>query len=29
MSNRERILPSFHGERMHEYGEMIANVARR
>ena len=29
MSDRRRILPSFHGERMHEYGEMMANVARR
>jgi cytochrome P450 family 135 len=29
MIDRRRILPSFHGERMHEYGEMMADVARR
>jgi len=29
MSDRKRILPSFHGQRMHAYGEMMADVARR
>ncbi len=29
MTDRKRILPSFHGQRMHEYGEMMADVARR
>ncbi len=29
MVDRKRILPSFHGERMHAYGEMMADVARR
>src|SRR5271154_1766609 len=29
MSDRRRILPSFHGERMQAYGEMMADVARR
>lgn len=28
MVDRKRILPSFHGERMHAYGEMMAEVAR-
>jgi cytochrome P450 len=28
MSDRKRILPSFHGERMRAYGEMMACVAR-
>jgi len=28
MVDRKRILPSFHGERMHAYGEMMADVAR-
>ena len=28
MSDRKRILPSFHGERMRAYGEMMADVAR-
>jgi cytochrome P450 len=29
MIDRRRILPSFHGERMQAYGEMMADVARR
>jgi cytochrome P450 family 135 len=29
MSDRKRILPSFHGQRMHEYGEMMAAVTGR
>jgi cytochrome P450 family 135 len=29
MIDRKRILPSFHGQRMAEYGEMMADVARR
>ncbi|MGD0454707.1 MAG: cytochrome P450 [Solirubrobacteraceae bacterium] len=29
MTDRKRVLPSFHGQRMQEYGEMMANVARR
>lgn len=29
MTDRKRILPSFHGQRMHDYGEMMADVARR
>ena len=29
MSDRKRILPSFHGQRMQGYGEMMADVARR
>jgi cytochrome P450 family 135 len=29
MSDRKRILPSFHGQRMQGYGEMMAAVARR
>jgi cytochrome P450 len=29
MSDRKRLLPSFHGRRMQEYGEMMAEVARR
>ena len=29
MTDRKRILPSFHGQRMREYGEMMADVARR
>jgi cytochrome P450 len=29
MSDRRRILPSFHGQRMQSYGEMMADVARR
>lgn len=29
MSDRKRLLPSFHGGRMHSYGEMMAEVARR
>lgn len=29
MTDRKRILPSFHGQRMQEYGEMMAAVARR
>jgi cytochrome P450 len=29
MSDRKRLLPSFHGGRMPEYGEMISAVARR
>jgi cytochrome P450 len=29
MTDRKRILPSFHGERMQGYGEMMADVARR
>jgi cytochrome P450 len=29
MSDRKRVLPSFHGQRMHDYGEMMADVARR
>jgi cytochrome P450 len=29
MSDRKRILPSFHGQRMQDYGEMMAAVARR
>jgi cytochrome P450 family 135 len=29
MTDRKRILPSFHGQRMHEYGDMMADVARR
>jgi cytochrome P450 family 135 len=29
MSDRRRILPSFHGQRMQTYGEMMADVARR
>jgi cytochrome P450 len=29
MTDRKRILPSFHGQRMQGYGEMMANVARR
>ncbi len=29
MTDRKRILPSFHGQRMHAYGEMMADVARR
>ena len=26
MTDRKRILPSFHGQRMHDYGEMMADV---
>ncbi|HYB23856.1 MAG TPA: cytochrome P450 [Solirubrobacteraceae bacterium] len=29
MSDRKRVLPSFHGERMQAYGEMMAGVAHR
>jgi cytochrome P450 family 135 len=29
MSDRKRLLPSFHGQRMQGYGEMMAEVARR
>jgi cytochrome P450 len=29
MSDRKRLLPSFHGSRMREYGEMMEAVARR
>ncbi len=29
MTDRRRILPSFHGQRMQAYGEMMADVARR
>jgi cytochrome P450 family 135 len=29
MTGRKRILPSFHGQRMQGYGEMMADVARR
>ncbi len=29
MSDRKRLLPSFHGTRMQEYGEMMSEVARR
>jgi cytochrome P450 len=29
MTDRKRVLPSFHGQRMHDYGEMMADVARR
>ncbi len=29
MTDRKRVLPSFHGQRMQEYGEMMADVARR
>jgi len=29
MSDRKRLLPSFHGTRMQEYGEMMTDVARR
>ncbi len=29
MTDRKRILPSFHGQRMQAYGEMMADVARR
>ncbi len=29
MTDRKRILPSFHGQRMQAYGEMMAGVARR
>jgi cytochrome P450 len=29
MTDRRRILPSFHGQRMRDYGEMMADVARR
>ncbi len=29
MSDRKRLLPSFHGKRMQAYGEMMADVARR
>jgi cytochrome P450 len=29
MTDRRRILPSFHGQRMRAYGEMMADVARR
>ena len=29
MTDRKRILPSFHGQRMQDYGEMMADVARR
>jgi len=29
LSDRKRILPSFHGERMQAYGEMMVDVARR
>ena len=29
MSDRKRILPSFHGQRMASYGEMMSDVARR
>jgi cytochrome P450 family 135 len=29
MSDRRRILPSFHGQRMQSYGDMMADVARR
>jgi len=29
MSDRKRLLPSFHGRRMQEYGEMMTDVARR
>jgi cytochrome P450 len=29
MTDRKRVLPSFHGQRMHAYGEMMADVARR
>jgi cytochrome P450 family 135 len=28
MGDRKRLLPSFHGGRMHSYGEMMADVAR-
>ncbi len=28
MSDRKRLLPSFHGQRMQDYGEMMADVAR-
>jgi cytochrome P450 len=29
MDDRKRLLPSFHGTRMQEYGEMMVDVARR
>lgn len=29
LSDRKRLLPSFHGSRMQDYGEMMAAVARR
>jgi cytochrome P450 family 135 len=29
MTDRKRVLPSFHGQRMRDYGEMMADVARR
>jgi cytochrome P450 len=29
MTDRKRVLPSFHGQRMHDYGEMMSDVARR
>jgi len=29
MSDRRRLLPSFHGKRMQEYGEMMVDVAHR
>ena len=29
MDDRKRLLPAFHGTRMQEYGEMMADVARR
>ena len=29
MTDRKRMLPSFHGRRMQGYGEMMADVARR
>ncbi len=29
MTDRKRVLPSFHGQRMQDYGEMMAGVARR
>ena len=29
MSDRKRLLPSFHGKRMRAYGEMMTDVARR
>jgi len=28
MGDRKRLLPSFHGRRMHDYGEMMTDVAR-
>jgi cytochrome P450 len=29
LSDRKRLLPSFHGQRMRDYGEMMTDVARR